>query len=58
MVCMSRWPVLNCSGKELSFGMLDAMGRVWCLQGENFYNIKITIIIIKLERLLTMQTMI
>ena len=27
-------------GKELSFGMLDAMGRVWCLQGENFYNIK------------------
>ena len=27
-------------GKELSFGMLDAMGRVWCLQGENYYNIK------------------
>ena len=27
-------------GRELTYGMIDAMGQVYCLQGENYYNIK------------------
>lgn len=27
-------------GRELGYGMIDAMGQVYCLEGENYYNIK------------------
>lgn len=27
-------------GRELTYGLIDAMGQVYCLEGENWYNIK------------------
>lgn len=37
MECISKWQSTSLYGRELTYGLLDAMGQVYQLYGENYH---------------------